>query len=170
MSQGPREEIPLHMQNDIQKHMQLLLMRQKETDEKMLSLETYQSVIEPAGSFLWAIGNWWKISAENDPQLFLSRKFKFAGKVSMHLQMVVKLELVPVPINDVAPVTNIEIYAILSNAFFQPLPFSILLVGDTTTKKHGNITKHRKILARYSMLQELCPVQHGNILLVKLEW
>ena len=169
MSQGPREEIPLHMQNGIQKHMQLLLMRQKETDEKMLSLETYQSVVEPAGSFLWAIDNWLKISSE-DSQLFLSRKFKFAGKVSMHLQMVVKGELVPVPDKESISVTSIEIYAILSNPFFQPLPFSILLVGDTSTKKHGNITKNRKILARYSMLEERVPLQHGNILLVKLEW
>ena len=81
--------MPLHMQNDIQKHMQLLLMQQKEVDEKMLSLEAYHKAKEPTGSFLWAIDNWLECAESEGPQLILSRKFQFAGKLSMRLQMVV---------------------------------------------------------------------------------
>ncbi|XP_065829454.1 TNF receptor-associated factor 6-like isoform X2 [Oscarella lobularis] len=169
---GPREEMPLHMQNDIQKHMQLLLTRQEETDEKVLSLETYQKVKEPAGSFLWAIDNWPKIERGKDSQLFLSRKFKFAGEVSMHLQMVMKRQLRQEGRIEEFEVTFlggvcIEIYAVLLDPCLQPLRFSIFLVGDTTTKKQGKISNDREMLAKYHM--DTFPL-HDNILLVKLEW
>ena len=134
LAQGRREEMPLHMQKDIHKHMQLLLTRQKETDEKVLSLETYQKIkVKEPWSFLWAIDNWPEIEMSKDDSrhLFLSRKFKFAGELTMRLQMVKNVIIVVQNTKEGVPIrythTSIVVHALVSDSCSKQLPFTILL-------------------------------------------